>query len=163
MNRAQKIIQAYRNTPWRRQAQMIGTFAAFGVVAALVMIAYIWVTSNAGTYGLQVQEIQETNRAISQEIEDAKAELADLTSNEKMAVRATEMGFVPINPNRVRYVVVSGYTSEPTPALAEDTASQTASEPNQLPAEFTTSLIDWLSAFIYKLSLKTGSAMVGGE
>jgi len=162
MNRAQKIIQAYTNTPWRRQAQIIGTFAAFGVVVAMVMIAYIWISSNAGTYGLQVQEIQETNQALQKEIEDKKAELADITSSGPMATRANEMGFVPVNPERVRYLSVSGYPVQATPDIYGLTAPQESAH-KELPPEYTTSLFDWFQAFIYQLSLKTGSALTGEE
>ncbi len=48
MNRAQKILQAYRNTPWRRQTQMLSRLAAVGVVFAFVMMVYTWMTSQAG-------------------------------------------------------------------------------------------------------------------
>lgn len=162
MNRAQKIIQAYTNTPWRRQAQIIGTFAAFGVVVAMVMIAYIWISSNAGTYGLQVQEIQETNQALQKEIEDKKAELANITSSGPMATRASEMGFVPVDPEHIRYLTVSGYPGQVSPDVPGASAPK---EPARqlLPAEYTTSLFDWFQAFIYQLSLKTGSVLAGEE
>ena len=162
MNRAQKIIQAYTNTPWWRQAQIIGTFAAFGVVVAMVMITYIWISSNAGTYGLQVQEIQETNQALQKEIEDKKAELANITSSGPMATRASEMGFVPVNPERIRYLTVSGYPAQVTPEIPGASAPQEPAQ-NELPPEYTTSLLEWFQAFIYKLSLKTGSALAGEE
>ena len=163
MNRAQKFIQAYRNTPWRRQINMVGTFAAFGLVATLVMLAYVWVTSNAGAYGLQVQEYQETNQQLEQEIEDAKAELGNITSNEVMAARATEMGFVPVDSNQMRYLVVPGYPGEPTPAVIPQPTAHGSGQEENLPSEYTASLLDWLQAFIYDLSVRTGSAGVGGN
>jgi hypothetical protein len=162
MNRAQKIIQAYRNTPWRRQINMISTFVTFGLVVALVMLVYVWVTSRAGAYGLQVQEYQETNQVLERNIENAKAELGDLTRNEAMVARATEMGFVPVDSNRMRYIVVPGYPGEPTPEIIPQTTPHAAGD-DQLPPQYTTSLIDWLQAFIFDLSLKTGSAQIGGE
>lgn len=163
MNRAQKIIQAYRNTPWRRQINMIGTFVAFGLVATLVMLAYVWVTSKAGAYGLQVQEIQETNQYLEQEIENAKAELGDITRNEAMAERATEIGFVPAESDQLRYLVVPGYPGEPTPAVIPQATPHVAGQGNTLPPEYTASLLDWLQAFIYDLSVMSGSAEIGGN
>jgi len=147
MNRAQKIIEAYRNTPWRKQIQMLGLFAAFGVVAAVVMIVYVWVTSLAGAYGLQVQEYQATAQALEQVIEDKNAQLADLTSVENLAARADEQNYVPVDPNRIRYIEAA----EPQPVQP------------QLPQEFTTSLIDWIREMIYLLSLETGAINLGGE
>ena len=117
MNRAQKILQAYRNTPWRRQTQMLSRLAAVGVVFAFVMMVYTWMTSQAGTYGLHVQEYQRTALAAEQNIEDQRAHLADITSNEALAQRATEMGYIPADPNRVRYLEVDGYYLEFTFAV----------------------------------------------
>ncbi|MGD2027873.1 MAG: hypothetical protein PVI99_08665 [Anaerolineales bacterium] len=163
MNRAQKIIEAYRNTPWRKQIQMLGLFAAFGVVVAVVMIVYVWVTSLAGAYGLQVQEYQATAQALEQVIEDKNAHLADLTSVENLAARAAEQNYVPVDPNRIRYVEVEGYTGEQPIQLAPPTSAQPQTTQSQLPQEFTTSLLDWIWDMIYQISLKTGVTDLGGE
>ncbi|MBN2045667.1 MAG: hypothetical protein JW757_11645 [Anaerolineales bacterium] len=161
MNRAQKILQAYRNTPWRRQTQMLSRLAALGLVAAVVMMVYTWMTSQAGTYGIKVQEYQATALAAQQNIEDKNAELADLTSNENLALRATQMGYQPVDPNRVRYLEVEGYYPEPTLALAPppNAAHQAIVEETGLPEEYTTSLFEWLQETISRLRVRR----VGGE
>jgi len=163
MNRAQKIIEAYRNTPWRQQTQMLGLFAVFGFVAALVMIVYIWLTSMAGTYGLKVQEYQETARALEQQIEDKKAHLANMEVTSNLTERAAAAGFQVADPNRIRYLKVEGYYEPPTFQLAPHTPNELEEQTIQLPPEYTTSLIDWLREMIYQLSLKTGSEQIGGE
>ena len=164
MNRAQKIIQAYRNTPWRREAQLIGVFAAFCLVGALVLIAYIQVTSLRGTYGLQVREIQATSQAVEQNIEDQRAQLAQLTSTDHLSERANELGFVPVEPNAADYLVVPGYPDESQARLDLYSIEDLQTDDGvQLPATFTTSLIDWLREEIYQLSLKTGASGLGGE
>ena len=163
MNRAQKIIEAYRNTPWRQQTQMLGLFAVFGFVAALVMIVYIWLTSMAGTYGLKVQEYQETARELEQQIEDKKAHLANLEVTASLTDRAVEAGFEMADPNRIRYLKVEGYYEQQSFQLAPHSPSELAEQKMQLPPEYTTSLIDWFGDMIYQLSLKTGSGLIGGE
>lgn len=163
MNRAQKIIEAYRNTPWRKQIQMLGFFAAVGVVATVVMIVYVWVTSLAGAYGLQVQEYQATAQALEQVIEDKNAQLANLTSVENLATRAADQNYVPVDPNRIRYVEVEGYFGEQPIQLAPPTSAQPQTVQSQLPQEYTTSLIDWIREMIYQISLKTGAVNLGGE
>lgn len=163
MNRAQKIIEAYRNTPWRKQIQMLGLFAAFGVVVAVVMIVYVWVTSLAGAYGLKVQEYQATAQSLEQVIEDKNAQLADLTSLENLAARAAEQNYIPVDPNRIRYVEVEGYAGEQPIQLAPSTSVQPQTAQSQLPHEFTTSLIDWIWDMIYQISVKTGVTDLGGE
>ncbi len=162
MNRAQKILQAYRNTPWRRQIQVLSMFGAVAAVAALVMIVYIWVTSQAGTYGLQVREYQVTAQALEQSIEDKKVELADLTSTENLAERAEQAGYQPVDPNRIRYLEVEGYYTEPPLQLAPaPNAVHTQSSEGGLPQSFTSSLYDWIRETIYQLSIRTGSAGIG--
>jgi hypothetical protein len=163
MNRAQKIIEAYRNTPWRKQTQIFGMFAVFGFVAALVMFVYVWVTSMAGTYGLKVQEYQATARALEQTIEDKKARLAALEGTENLTERAVEAGYQMADPNRMRYLEVEGYYGPQPFQLAPHSPNQQQSQANQLPPEYTTSLIDWMREVIYQLSLKTGSAGSGGD
>jgi len=162
MNRAQKILQAYRNTPWRQQIQVLSMFGAFAAVAALVMIVYIWVTSQAGTYGLQVQEYQATAQAIERSIEDKKVELADLTNTENLAERADEAGYQPVDPNRIRYLEVEGYYVQPDLQLAPaPSAVQAQTSEDGLPPAFTSSLYDWIRETIYQLSIRTGSAGIG--
>lgn len=163
MNRAQKIIEAYRNTPWRKQTQMLGLFAVFGFVAALVMIVYVWVTSMAGAYGLQVQEYQATTRALEQQIEDKKAKLANLEVTLNLEERAEAAGFQPADTNRLRYLAVEGYYGPEPFQLAPHSPDMQQSQDVQLPPEYTTSLIDWMREMIYQLSLKTGSSGVGGN
>jgi hypothetical protein len=163
MNRAQKIIEAYRNTPWRRQVQMLGLFAAFGVVVAVVMIVYVWVTSLAGAYGLPVQDYQATTQSLEKIIEDKNAHLAELTSVDNLAARAEEQNYQSVDPNRIRYLEVDGYAAEQPLQLAPSTSTDAQVATKQLPPAYTTSLIDWLREMIFDLSVKTGAAGLGGE
>ncbi len=142
---------------------MLGLFAAFGVVAAVVMIVYVWVTSMAGAYGLQAQEYQETTQALEKIIEDKKAHLADLTSVDNLAARAEEQNYQPANPNRIRYLEVEGYAGAEPLQLAPSTSASAETATEQLPSAYTTSLIDWLRGVIFELSVKTGAAGLGGE
>lgn len=163
MNRAQKILQAYQNTPWRRQIQMVGSVAATAVVFTLVMIVYVWVSSEAGTYGLKVQELQYEAQQIERSIEDKKVQLADLTSTENLAERAEEAGYQPVDPNRIRYLVVDGYYGDQQLQLAPPpNAVHTQDQETGLPSAFTASLFDWVRETIYQLSIRTG-AVGGGE
>ena len=158
MNRAQKIIQAYRNTPWRRQTQMLSRLAAMGVVIAFVLLVYIWMTSQAGTYGLHVDEYQRTALAAEQNIEDKRAYLADITSNKALLERAEELGYIPADPNRVRFMEVEGYYSDPPLQLAPPPSAvhQQVEEENGLPTEYTTSLIEWIQDTINNISVLSG-------
>jgi len=142
---------------------MLGLFAAFGVVAAVVMIVYVWVTSLAGAYGLQVQEYQATTQALEKIIEDKNAHLAELTSVDNLAARAEEQNYQPADPNRIRYLEVEGYSAGQPLQLAPSTSSNPQAATGQLPSAYTTSLIEWLRGVIFDLSVKTGAAGLGGE
>lgn len=157
MNRAQKILQAYRNTPWRRQTQMLSRLVAAGVVIAFVLMVYTWMSSQAGAYGLNVQKYQRTALAVEQNIEHKRAQLADITSNEALAERAAKMGYIPVDPNRIRYLEVESYYTDPPLQLAPppNAVHQRVEEDPGLPPEFTTSLIEWIQQVINNLGSQT--------
>lgn len=162
MNRAQRFIQAYANTPWRRQVQVIGLFSAFVVVVALVASAYLWVSSLAATYGRQVQEIQSTAQVVEDNIEDLSAELGELTTTERMQQLAEDQGYTPMTPWDLEYLVVPGYPEDQPLTIAPKKLSLPADSRQELPPEFTQSLIDWVRETIFKISLETGAASQDG-
>jgi cell division protein FtsL len=162
MNRAQRFIQAYATTPWRRQVQVIGLFSAFVVVVALVASAYLWVSSLAATYGRQVQEIQSTAKVVEENIEDLNAELGELTTTERMQQLAEEQGYVSISPWDLEYLVVSGYPEEQPISIAPENLSLPVETKQELPPEFTQSLIDWVRETLFKISLGTGASNPDG-
>lgn len=162
INRAQRFIQAYATTPWRRQVQVIGLFSAFVVVVALVASAYLWVSSLAATYGRQVQEIQSTASVLEDNIEDLSAHLGELTTTERMQKLAEEQGYEPITPWDLEYLVVSGYPEEQLLSIAPENQSLPVSSKQELPHKFTQSLFDWVRETIFKIGLNTGASQPDG-
>ena len=100
MNYQQRIIQAYRNTPWRIQLQIIGLFSASLVFIAIIGSVYLNVSARASTIGRRVQSIQATQEVVEREIEDLETHLADITSAEAMAKRADEAGYEVASPQK---------------------------------------------------------------
>ena len=162
INRAQRFFQAYANTPWRRQVQVIGLFSAFVVVVALVASAYLWVSSLAATYGRQVQEIQATAQVLEENIEDLSAHLGELTTTERMQQLAEEQGYEPVSPWDLEYLVVSGYPEEQPLSIAPENQSLPENSKQELPPEFTQSLFDWVRDTIFKIGLGTGASHPDG-
>ena len=156
MKRREKLIQAYKNTPWRKQFQVIGLFSASIVVIAIVGGVYLTVTAQAATYGRRVQAVREEISEVERDIQDMQAELAYLTSAEYMAERIEGSDYIPVNPNRVTYLLVPGYPGRNPIDLSvkEGEGKETVV---QLPPEYTMSLMDWVSAWIYKIGIKTGA------
>jgi cell division protein FtsL len=157
MDRGKNLIQAYKNTPWRRQFQVIGLFSATVVFIAIVAGVYLNVTARAATYGREIQSIRIEARDIERDIEDLESRLADMSSARVMRERAEELGFVSVNPNTASYLKVPGYPDERTIELAPELQPPEVSTPPQLPPKYTQSLFDWINAFIYEISLKTGA------
>jgi len=158
MDRGKELIQAYKNTPWRRQFQVISLFSATVVFVAIVAGVYLNVTARAATYGREIQAIRIEAREIEREIEDLESRLADMTSARQMRARAEEMGFVSVNPNTASYLKVPGYPEEWLVELAPELQPPELVDTPQLPPKYTQSLFDWINEFIYELSMKAGAA-----
>jgi hypothetical protein len=143
LKRSKQFIQAYSQTPWRRQMQMIGFFAA--AVASLALLAglYLNVTARAATAGRSVQDLQDQRAQLQQQIENLETNLAFITSIEQMQARAGELGFAPVQPGAITYLNVEGYRGRAAMQLAPRAGSQFGLR-TRLPAAYTESLFDWL-------------------
>jgi cell division protein FtsL len=144
------LQQAYRQTPWRKQMQMIGFFAA--AVASLALLAglYLNITARAATAGRMVQDLQDQRAQMQQQIEDLASQLADISSVDAMQQRATELGFAPVLPGSITYLSVQGYKGPPTVQLAPRAGNQFGLA-SRLPAAYTQSLFDWLANILNQL------------
>ncbi len=144
------LQQAYRQTPWRRQMQMIGFFAAAVASMALLAGLYLNITARAATAGRMVQDLQDQRAQMQQQIEDLESQLADITSVDAMQQRATELGFAPVLPGSITYLTVPGYKGRPVVQLAPRVGAQFGLA-SRLPSAYTQSLIDWLANLLNQL------------
>jgi cell division protein FtsL len=83
-----KLIQAYRQTPWRVQKQWIGLFALALVLVASVALIYLNISTQAADTGTEIQHLEETAIALDRQITSDRSEIGFLTSNEQMEKRA---------------------------------------------------------------------------
>lgn len=137
------LTQAYSQTPWRKQLQVIGLFLLVLVFSAVVAGIYLSVTARAATVGRQIQFLQgeiEKNKQINL---DMQTQLAQLTSSSVMEARALAMGFEPIEKDQPLYIVVPGYLGRQQVVLAPPPGPVKAGAPT-LPPDFSESLLDWL-------------------
>lgn len=139
-----KIVQAYQQTPWRFQLQIIGLFLLILVMVALIAGIYLNVTARAATIGRQIQFMQAEIRLTQRLNADLETRLALLTSARGMEVRAEALGFRRMNPDEITYLRVPGYSGRKPASLAPPPGPVQGST-RSLPPEFTESLIDWLS------------------
>jgi cell division protein FtsB len=138
---ATQIIHAYRQAPWRVQRQWVGVFLLAVIGTAMVAALYLDVTARTAVTGREIQEMRIQITTIQRENADLETQLADLTSTAAMERRAREMGYRPVQPGELDYVAVPGFAPpEPDILLA---ASDATLRSEQLPAEYTQSLLEW--------------------
>ena len=136
------VIHAYRVAPWRVQRQWIGNALLVVVSLAMVAALYLNVTSRTAIAGREIQDLTDSIAVSQQVSSDLQTQLANLTSAEVMEQRAKEMGFRPVEPVELEYLVVPGY-------VAKDAVNLSSSAQIQLnvlaiPPEYNQSLLDWM-------------------
>src|SRR5690606_41611954 len=138
-----QFIHAHRQAPWRLQRQWIGAFPLVVVGAAMVAALYLDVSARTAVAGREIQELRAQITTVQRENADLETRLADLTSTEAMERRARELGYRPVQPGGLDYVVVPGFVP-PEPAILLAAEDATARAP-ALPAEYTQSLLEWFA------------------
>jgi hypothetical protein len=136
------FIYAYAQAPWRLQRQWIG-FLLLGVVGmAMVAALYLDVTSQAAIAGRQIQDLSSQMIAVQHASADLQTKVAELTSTTAMEERAAALGYQPVDPIELAYVLVPGYIA-PRPEILTRGGELKPSAAS-MPPEYTESLIAWL-------------------
>ncbi|MBN1666864.1 MAG: hypothetical protein JW862_07235 [Anaerolineales bacterium] len=156
MNQVLRIKQAYSQTPWRKQVQGIGMFLSLLILGSLVAIVYLSVSSQTAAIGRQIQSDQYKIAELDLIIASKQSKLAFLTSADEMERRAVALGFQPVAPGQVSYLVIEGYRAPVPPQLAPDVQPNIAQVELVSPA-FTESLLDWIREQIYLPPMTLGS------
>ncbi len=142
-NPVPRWIHAYTQAPWRIQRQWIGIFLLGVVGLAMVASLYLDVTSQAAISGREIQDMSNQIDAIQQNNSNLQAQLAAMTSTSIMETRAKSLGYAPVDPSQINYVIVPGYVA-PKPSILLTSGALRPSAPS-IPPEYTESLIAWLS------------------
>ncbi len=152
------VVHAYKQAPWRVQRQWLGTFLL--VVLGLLMTAslYLDVTAQAAIEGRQIQDTISMTITTNRTSADLETQLASLTAENSMEQRAQSLGYIPVDPGQVEYVIVPGY-SVPPPAILAGVPVLKPSAPS-IPPEYTQSLLDWLAQ---RLRTPPSASIAGGR
>jgi len=142
MNNVTQIVQKYRQASWRVQRQWIGLFLVGFVLVAMVAAIYLNITTQANLAGREIQNINADILTSQRTNADLETQLAALTSTEAMQKRAQDLGFHPVDPGDITYVVVPGY--EPKQPINLTTNVNPPANAIILP-EYTESLFDWFT------------------
>jgi type IV secretory pathway VirB2 component (pilin) len=145
-----RLVQAYRQAPWRRQIQWIVFVLIVVVGAALVALVYLNISSQTATAGLEIQNMQSSIDELQQQIADQNSKLAWLTSATLMKARAQSMGFEMAMPQNELYIIVPGYQGRSTAVIAP---SNISSLPQSLiRSSYTQSLWEWMFQGIFNIN-----------
>ncbi len=140
--RVNSLVHAYRQAPWRIQRQWLGGFLLAVLGIAMVASLYLDVTAQAAIAGREIQNLSGDIITIQQNNADVQSKLAELNATDIMQERAKRLGYQPVDPTQVQYVVVPGYVA-PQPDILASAPALRPSAPS-IPPAYTESLIEWL-------------------
>ncbi len=120
---AHKLVNAYRQAPWRKHIQRLGVYLVILVGLALVAGFYLYVTEKAAAAGVAIQDLEWEKGRIDREIATMNTNIAYLTSNKIMKQRAVELGFKSSEPSNAVYIPVMGYQKRGLTDLPTSTAA----------------------------------------
>lgn len=151
---SRRLVQAYRQAPWRLQTQRGMLLLIVAILGASVLWLMVSVSVQAAAAGLEIQDLEAKQEKTLRHIAALKTEYAILTSSAQMEKRARDLGFRPVTPEDITYVVIPGYFGrEPNiQALPPGDSIQT---PLVIPA-YTQSLWEWLLQGFLQLSEQPG-------
>jgi cell division protein FtsL len=142
INNVTQIVQKYRQAPWRVQRQWIGLFLLGLVLVAMVAGIYVNLTTRADLAGREIQNINTDILDNQRKNADFETQLAGLTSDAAMMKRAESLGFQPVSPDEITYVVVPGFVTKPPIDLSSTTKAPARAV---ILPEYTESLFDWFA------------------
>src|SRR5512143_2308470 len=136
------LVHAYRQAPWRIQRQWLMGFLLGVVAIAMVSSLYLDITAQAAIAGREIQQMKRDIGAVRQGSSDLETRLAELSSDAVMEKRAKDLGYEPVDPEKLQYIAVPGYVAPQADILAVAPALQPSAP--SIPPEYTESLIEWL-------------------
>jgi hypothetical protein len=149
-----RLIQAYKQAPWRVQVQWIGLFLLGLVLIASVAGVYLSISAQAATSGRKIQSLGNRINDVNNEIAVLTTRYAVAQSTEKMRTRAEDLGFVLIDPQTAVYLEVPGYDPDASLVLAPPRTNIISERPI-VQSTYRLSLWDWFTEHIWQITDNT--------
>src|SRR5512133_2970440 len=92
-----RMVQAYRQAPWRIETQRGILFLIVAILGASILWVMVSVTVQAAGAGLEIQQFEDEQEQLQRDIAGLRTQIAILTSAAQMEKRADELGFKPVN------------------------------------------------------------------
>ncbi len=145
-----RMVQAHRQAPWRIQTQRGVLLLIVAILGASILWVMVSVTVQAAAAGLKIQELEGDQEVLQREIAGLRTEIGIQTSSTQMEKRAEDLGFKPVDPADVTYLVVPGYMGR-EPIIQAPPPGTEAQQPLVKHA-YTESLWEWLQQGILDIS-----------
>lgn len=158
-----RMVQAHRQAPWRIQTQRMVIILIATVLVVSVLWVMLSVTVEAGSAGLEIQGMEDRQEELQRQIASRRTEYAILTSADRMSKRAEDMGFEPVKPENIEYMVMPSFKGR-QPAVAAR-APTLERQPVLMKPGYTQSLWEWMVESVLSLSEEDGAvipSMAGG-
>jgi len=146
-----RLVQAFKQAPWRGRVQMAGGFLVGLVIIILVASIYLSISGQAATAGLEAYRLDLKRLDLERQIANTNARIAIVSSAANMEARALELGFQRINPEEALYLTIPGYPGKQSMTIAS-APSAANNEPYLVKSVYRESLWDWLFTGINSLS-----------
>src|SRR5882757_8591545 len=117
------VQQAVRQGPWRTQTQTSAIIALVLVIAIIIGSLYLAQATTTATTGQQLVQLSTTRDYLQRANEDTLAAIAFAKSISLLRGRAQALGFQPVGPDKLEYLVVDGYSplrASPTPEVTPE-------------------------------------------
>lgn len=154
-----RILQAYRQAPWRIQLQWIGLFLLALVLVAAIAGLYLNISAQAATAGRRIQFLERDIDEINNEIAVLTADLARATSTGNLKQRAENLGFKLMNPSEAVFLEIPGFNPNEDLKLAPPRRNIIA-EPPIVKSSYRISIWGWLMDQIWQTP-EAGSPIEG--
>jgi len=134
--------QAFRQAPWRILQQTTSN-TLLGLVALLVIAGmYLAVNARLADAGRVLLGLEAQRADLMRQSTNLGAQLADLTTPQRMMERAASLGFQPAHAKDLEYVVIDGYVP-PRGFDAPPPIGSPVMPSGSLSPAYTETLADW--------------------
>lgn len=103
------VVQAYSNTPRRKQIQILGSFFLVLLILAVLLISYLIVSSRVVSLGRDIQKMKNEIDELEYENVTLQDEIASASTLSEMEAEAKLQGFHSASSDEILHVVVPGY------------------------------------------------------
>jgi hypothetical protein len=160
VTKSKRLVQAYRQAPWRTTTQRGVLILIVAILGASVLWVMVSVTIQAASAGLEIQRMESEREDLSREIAGLRTGIANQTSAVVMEQRAADLGFAPVDPANITYLVLPGYKGREPVIHAPPPGSmdrQTLIKPS-----YTQSLWEWMLQGILEVGGPAGTGQPPG-